>query len=602
MTQNSIFKSIVGIFIILTVLPVSALTPVETHGKLTTSGAYILDKNGKIVQLRGMSFFWNTPDWKGDVFYTAATVDALIDSWKCTVLRVAYDRDKGHDYNWNLCDIVIRQAIKRGIYVIIDWHAYDAHNYKSAAITFFTQQAINYKDIPNVIFEIYNEPTMAGGATTGSKADAVLTWNAIKPYMTDVTQAIRGTGAENLVIIGTPYYSQYVDVAAADQPKDASGNVFKNVAYTFHFYAASHGSKAYYVVNDPTHAGGLESDRIENPKVPIFISEWGTTHSDGGYTSQTSYVDEANTDWWFNNYVNSKYHYSTCNWSVLNTTQVSSAFTNGGGPSSPSASGKIVQRLLSTPTTDTYDVPSNEMKGPSGDTVFNLQIPGTHAAASYNKYFGVTTFSLVPFSNRDNVDKRVATDNSCIPVKAGVTADYVCYYIKTTTASSYLKLRYLALNGTGTIEVYLDSNKTKIGTITIEKKTTWFTTVAPVAIPAGSHTLKFKFTNATSDGYSFEWFELSNDSTAVLLAPHKTNSANVKMNVIKNGFGVTLPSSHSYSSYSLIGADGRMIKSGSLNSSISELKFTDLSSGTWLLRLEGISGVKILKAVLSAGH
>ncbi|HEX3019665.1 MAG TPA: hypothetical protein VHP36_05160, partial [Chitinispirillaceae bacterium] len=99
------------LLILCLIIPSFSETPVQRHGKLTTDGKYLLNKNGKIVQLRGMSFYWSDPSWNGDQYYTTGIVDFLVDNWKCTVLRVAY----GHQAGWNLCETVINQAIKKGI-------------------------------------------------------------------------------------------------------------------------------------------------------------------------------------------------------------------------------------------------------------------------------------------------------------------------------------------------------------------------------------------------------------------------------------------------------------------------------------------------------
>jgi len=88
--------------------------------------------------------------------------------------------------------------------------------------------AATYKAHPNVIFEIYNEPLN-------------VSWvNVIKPYAERVIDAIRGEGAENLIIVGTPNWSQDVDVASFHPIVSEGENVRENIAYTIHFYAGTH--------------------------------------------------------------------------------------------------------------------------------------------------------------------------------------------------------------------------------------------------------------------------------------------------------------------------------------------------------------------------
>ncbi len=102
---------------------------------------------------------------------------------------------------------IVQNAIDLGIYVIIDWHtstAVTATGTQAAqASEFFTMMAQKYGTTPNVIYEDYNEPNK-------------VTWAQIKPYHEAVVAAIRAVDPDNLIILGTPTYSQDVDVAAAD--------------------------------------------------------------------------------------------------------------------------------------------------------------------------------------------------------------------------------------------------------------------------------------------------------------------------------------------------------------------------------------------------
>lgn len=58
--------------------------------------------------------------------YTAATVDKLVSDWHITVLRVAmYVNEGGYLQDAsvkNKVDTLVQEAIRKGIYVIIDWH------------------------------------------------------------------------------------------------------------------------------------------------------------------------------------------------------------------------------------------------------------------------------------------------------------------------------------------------------------------------------------------------------------------------------------------------------------------------------------------------
>jgi hypothetical protein len=570
--------------------PSLALAP--NHGWLKTDGGDLLDQNGKIVQLRGMSLYWSNPSWNGAGYYNASTVNTLTGAdWKCTVIRVAYDRDKGHNNGWDLCQTVIDAAIAVGIYVIIDWHAYDAQNYQTEAVSFFTTQAQKYKSTPNIIFEPFNEPITAGGATGGTFEDAQKTWTAIKPYMTAVTQAIRDQGADNLVILGTPYYSQFVNVAAADQPKDKNGAYFKNVAYAFHFYAASHGPKAYYVTT--TGSGGMEPSYLQGAlgRVPIFITEWGTTHSDGGGTSHP-YVDSVNTDWWFSSYIDN-YHLSHCNWSV-SAFEASSCFSSG---STLSASGKIANRHIKTPATDTYDrVSTIGNAGPARDSVFS--IPGYHAASSFNRFFGGNISSsnfTVPYFDRDTIDVQNA-GNTCVKILTRASGDWVSYYLKAASATKRIAIRWLAKAGNGNLEVRL--NGASAGNITIQKSSTWTTSILDINAPVGDDTLTFFCHSDTGSGYFIEWFRVADDIGSIgrLCSPRTVGS--IRILPAPRGFDVQLPLPGSFTTYKLFGVDGKEIRGGTITGNRTFIRITAVPRGVWFLELDGAQGGALTPAIV----
>nr|MDA3851763.1 glycoside hydrolase family 5 protein [Spirochaetaceae bacterium] len=202
----------------------AADSPVALHGMLKVSGNRILDASDQIVQFKGMSFFWS--QWSTS-FWNASVVDNMVEDWGCTILRAAMGVDSGGyldnpDAEKARVITVVDAAIDNGIYVIIDWHDHDAVAHQSQSIAFFQEMAQRYKDSPNVIFEIFNEPDYE-------------TWPEVKGYAEAVIGAIRAEGADNIVVVGSPTWSQDVDIAAADP---ITG--FDNVAYSLHFYAATH--------------------------------------------------------------------------------------------------------------------------------------------------------------------------------------------------------------------------------------------------------------------------------------------------------------------------------------------------------------------------
>jgi endoglucanase len=565
------------------VVSIHAETAVQRHGKLKTRGGYLLNEHDSIVQLRGMSFYWTTPGWNGTQWYTASTLDALVDTWKCTVVRLAFDTQNG----WNdLCVPVLKRCIDKGIYVIIDWHSHNAETQEAAATNFFKEQARLYKNTPNVIFEPYNEPKWSGGAQpeVGDLANALKTWAAIKGYLKNVTKAIRAEGADNLVILGTPYFAQFVNVAANDPILDDGGKEFANVAYAFHFYAASHGQDAYYVKNGST--GGMEPSYLGGAlgKVPIFITEWGTTHSDGGQDGH-NYIDETNTDWWFTNYLD-KYHISHCNWSV-SSFQPSSAFN--GSPNTPSQSGAVAKKHIAVSTKDYWMLEDFGGKtGPAGDSVFAM--PGTHPAVGYNRYFGANfSAGSLPFLLRDDKTAARTSLNKAISVSSNVSsAEWVEYNIKSSTATNNIIFRYVAFNGTGTIDIELDGKKIASASLTkTAADSSWSSKLIPAAVTAGDHKLRFVFSGATGVGYYLEWFELTNSNVGISSFERSKENNSVSISRNQNGVVLSLSEFHPYQSYKLFSINGRTVTSHPLTRKTGLITLSKLPVGTYFITFEG---------------
>ena len=269
---------------------------VEQHGQLSISGNKIIDKNGEAVQLRGMSFFWS--QWMGQ-YYTKEVVKWLKDDWQATVVRAAMAVDEADGYIFNpevekaKVIEVVDAAIAEGIYVIIDWHSHHAEDYLDEAKAFFSEMAQKYGDYPNVIYEPYNEPLE-------------VSWTGVlKPYHEAVIESIREHDPDNIVICGTRTWSQRVDQVVGNEIDD------DNVAYTLHYYAATHKQSLRDIADI-----ALDAD------VPLFVTEYGVSEASGDGSIDE---DEANK-WW--NYLDDN-KISWCNWSIADKVELSAALNPG---------------------------------------------------------------------------------------------------------------------------------------------------------------------------------------------------------------------------------------------------------------------------------
>jgi endoglucanase len=98
-----------------------------------------------------------------------------------------------------------------------------------------------------------------------------------------VAAAIRAVDPDNLIVLGTPNYSQDVDLAAADP---LAGT---NLLYTLHFYACTHGQ---FLINKANTALSMG--------LPLFVTEFGATPADGGVVRNgDNNVCEPETNVWF---------------------------------------------------------------------------------------------------------------------------------------------------------------------------------------------------------------------------------------------------------------------------------------------------------------
>ncbi|MCH1924818.1 cellulase family glycosylhydrolase [Shewanella sp. C32] len=308
---------------------------------LTVENGQILS-GGEQKSFAGNSFFWSNTGWGQEKMYNANVVSWLKQDWHSTIVRVALGADEGGSYiddpASNLARIrtVVDAAIANDMYVIIDFHSHHAQDKKAAAIQFFTQMAEQYGDHNNVIYEIYNEPLQVSWS------------NVIKPYAVDVINAIRAIDPDNLIVVGTPTWSQDVDVASQDP---IAGS---NIAYALHFYAGSHGQflrdKALTAMNNG---------------IALMVTEWGAVNADGNGNVATASVNE-----WMNFLATN--HLSHVNWAVSDKAEGASIINPGANPngnwsaSDLTASGTFVKDIISN-WGSSIDVPDDGDDQGDGD-------------------------------------------------------------------------------------------------------------------------------------------------------------------------------------------------------------------------------------------
>lgn len=254
------------------------------NGWLHTNGYKLENEKNEPIQLRGLSS--HGIEWFSDTI-TYENLENLKNDWSINVFRIAmYTDSHGQGYIYNKEQTkqkvynIIDMAIKLDIYVIIDWHILDDNNpqkNKEEAKLFFEEVSKKYANIPNVIYEICNEPN--GNEVTWEKD--------IKPYANEIIPIIRNNSEKSLIIVGTPDWCKKINTAANDPLE------FSNIVYTCHFYSGTHGAELREKI-----------DYCIERNIPIFVSECGLTPASGDgdlffneFNEWINYLNSKNISW-----------------------------------------------------------------------------------------------------------------------------------------------------------------------------------------------------------------------------------------------------------------------------------------------------------------
>ncbi len=274
-------------------------TPFDNHGKLSVSGTDIVDKNGNKYQLKGCSTHGIT--WFPD-YVDKDTFQTFRDDWGANLIRLAMYTDTGDSYGYcsggdkdTILDLVnkgVDAATELGMYVIVDWHILNDNNpntHIDDAKDFFDIVSDRYKDYDNVIYEICNEPN--GGTS----------WQDIKEYAETIIPVIRAEDEDAIIIVGTPTWSQDVDIAAGE-PLEG----YDNIMYAVHFYAATHKQELRDKVTTAIDKG-----------LPVLISEFSICDASGNGA-----IDYDEADEWFSLIKDKNLSYAA--WNISNKAETSS--------------------------------------------------------------------------------------------------------------------------------------------------------------------------------------------------------------------------------------------------------------------------------------
>jgi endoglucanase len=297
-------------------------TPAAINGWLSVKGTHLCNQAGQPIQLRGMST--HGIQWYGwGKCLNEAALDALARDWGADVLRVSlYVQEGGYAKNpakfTAEADQIIDEAIKRGLYVLIDWHMLtpgDPMVNLELARTYFTHMAERYSGSPNVLYEVANEPN--GKYKDADGKSHRVDWLRIKAYAEQIIPIIRAKAPKGIVIVGTPDWSS-LGVSGDHDAKEilASPLAGENLMYSFHFYAADHGEQ---------YRKALEAAA---EKLPMFVTEWGSQEASGDgrndFKSAQAFID-----------LMAKYKISWTSWNYSDDERSGAVFKEGTAPRGP---------------------------------------------------------------------------------------------------------------------------------------------------------------------------------------------------------------------------------------------------------------------------
>lgn len=269
--------------------------PIAPNG-YSVNGNTVFDQNGNKHVFHGVarpSMEWNP---KGEMI--SKSDFQLMKSWGANVTRLALNQDfwlpgaAKHDAGYQQSvDQAIAWAKEVGLDVILDLHWSDRGDLNNQgpgqqrmadanSVTFWTQVADKYKGDGRVLFELYNEPHDVPWSVWLSGGDSGDGFQAAG--MQQLYDAVRGAGAENLVLIGGLNYAFDLSGVPANRVQG------HNIVYVSHPYDFPEKQPG----NWDQGFGSLASTDA------VMVTEFGSFDCSTNYSSQLiSYMDAHGVAW-----------------------------------------------------------------------------------------------------------------------------------------------------------------------------------------------------------------------------------------------------------------------------------------------------------------
>ncbi|MGB8356089.1 MAG: glycoside hydrolase family 5 protein [Chthoniobacteraceae bacterium] len=262
----------------------SAKLPPPLH----VAGNQLQTPDGKTVWLQGLCV--DSMQWNAGGEHILQSIPVAIDQWHANVIRLPVKEnfwfgwgpwqkkgDNGMTYR-KLVDAAVEAAASRGAYLVLDLHQFGAPTENHVA--FWKDAALRYKNHPAVLFELFNEPhSMSwkvwkdGGSLKSAENDhkdaGVKENNEAMsgdktPGMQALVDAVRATGAKNLIIAGGLDWGYDLSGVVTDYAlKDHDGG--NGIMYSSHIY--------------PWKKDWQHNTLDAAAKYPVFIGETGNPSS-----------------------------------------------------------------------------------------------------------------------------------------------------------------------------------------------------------------------------------------------------------------------------------------------------------------------------------
>lgn len=258
------------------------------HGKLTKSGKYLIDANNKQMEIRGIGTHFIL---QYSNLHTLDCINALR-SYGVNCLRISVyledytpkSSDNQPAYGYLSHPQETKTAIKElvdictelGMYVLLDWHVYadgaarqgitgTAMLHRTEAEDFFEYFSNRYKKLPNIMYEIANEPYYT------------LTAAQCLPYIRSIRSIIRANDPNAVIVMNNA--SDGIPVLYNTLSNDGITDIFVST----HQYGQNVVSQYQEWWNTYNY--------------PLFNTEWGNSSPSGDGAGNDAYA-EALLDWY----------------------------------------------------------------------------------------------------------------------------------------------------------------------------------------------------------------------------------------------------------------------------------------------------------------